>query len=137
MGVRIMRKVPQEVEPASVFLAAIDPEKPDCVPWQVVAVIRAADAVFFDPGIAARVLDLFPQCCFCESAADVEITRMRKLAGEGWRVVRLMATTGCIAAEADRLGAAGVNVRLLSEHDRGENRAYPELFTTSLNGLAG
>jgi len=128
-------------------LVAVDPEKPDRVPWQVLAVIRSADAVFFDPGIRSQVLNLFGPHCHREElgpeqtvalvAPSRKIARLRKLAGDGWRVVRLIAVPAGIATEVDRLEAAGINVRLLSGLVRGETRACPELFATSLSGLAG
>jgi siroheme synthase len=142
-----MHLISEQPEPASIFLVAIDPERPDRLPWQVLAVIRAADAVFFDPDIQDQVLDLFGPRCHREelgseqTAADLavsdKIARMRKLAADGWRVVRLIAAPAGIAGAVEGLEAAGLNVRVLSGLRRGESRPYPELFATSLTGLAG
>jgi siroheme synthase len=106
-----------------------------------------ADAVFFDPDVRSQVLNLFGPHCHREElfpqqtvaffAPSGKIARMRELAGDGWRVVRLIAVPADVAAEVDRLEAAGINVRLLSGLVRGETRACPELFAASLNGLAG
>jgi len=142
-----MHLIAERPEPASIFLVAVDPEEPDRVPWQVLAVIRSADAVFFDPDVRSQVLNLFGPHCHREElfpeqtvslfAPSGKIARMRELAGDGWRVVRLIAVPADVAAEVDRLEAAGINVRLLSRLVRGETRACPELFAASLNGLAG
>ena len=142
-----MHLIAERPEPASIFLVAVDPEEPDRVPWQVLAVIRLADAVFFDPDVRSQVLNLFGPHCHREElrpeqtialfAPSGKIARMRELAGDGWRVVRLIAVPSDIAAEVDRLEAAGINVRLLSGLVRGETRACPELFAASLSGLAG
>lgn len=142
-----MHSIPDQPEPASIFLVAVDPESPGRVPWQVLAVIRAADAVFFDSDIEDRVSDLCGPRCYREemrseqTAADFaqsgKIARMQKLADDGWRVIRLIATAADIAAEVARLEAARINVRVLSGVVRGESRAYPERFAAALNGLAG
>ena len=142
-----MHLVSQQAEAASIFLVAVDPENPDRVPWQALAVIRAADAVFFDPYIEDRVLDLCgPRChrevlgseqTVTDLAQSGKIARMRKLAADGWRVVRLIAAPAGVAVEVERLEAAGINVGVLSGLVRGESRAYPERFATPLNGLAG
>ena len=70
-------------------------------------------------------------------AQSGKIARLRKLAGDGWRVVRLIAVPAGIATEVDRLEAAGINVRVLLGLERGEIRAYPELIAASLSGRAG
>jgi|SRR6516162_1252981 len=142
-----MHLIAQRPEPASIFLVAIDPEKPDRVPWQVLAVIRSADAVFFDSGVRSQVLNLFGPHCHREEfrpeqkaalfVPSGKIARMRELADDGWRVVRLIAVPADVAAEVDRLEAGGINVRLLSGLVRGETRACPEGFAASLSGLAG
>ena len=69
-------------------------------------------------------------------AQSGKIARLRKLAGDGWRVVRLIAVPAGIA-KVDRLEAAGINVRVLLGLERGEIRAYPELIAASLSGRAG
>jgi siroheme synthase len=142
-----MHLISEQAEPASIFLVAVDPEQPDRVPWQVLAVIRAADAVFFDPDVQDQVLDLLGRYCSREALYSEQgeaefaqwgkIARMRKLADDGWRVVRLIAAPAGIAAEVNRLEAAGIQVRVLSGLVRGESRAYPERFAVSLTGLAG
>jgi hypothetical protein len=103
--------------------------------------------VFFDPDVRSQVLNLFGPHCHREElcpehtvalfAPSGKIARMRELAGDGWRVVRLIAVPNEVATEVDRLEAAGINVRLLSRLVCGETRACPELFAASLNGLAG
>ena len=108
-----MHLIAERPEPASIFLVAVDPEEPDRVPWQVLAVIRLADAVFFDPDVRSQVLNLFGPHCHREElrpeqtialfAPSGKIARMRELAGDGWRVVRLIAVPSDIAAEVDRL----------------------------------
>src|SRR6516162_4619736 len=142
-----MHLIAERPEPASIFLVAVDPEEPDRVPWQVLAVIRLADAVFFDPDVRSQVLNLFgphfhreelrPEQTIALFAPSGKIARMRELAGGGWRVVRLIAVPSDIAAEVDRLEAAGINVRLLSGLVRGETRACPELLRPPSTGLAG
>jgi len=142
-----MHLIAEQPEPASIFLVAVDPEKPDRVPWQVLAVIGSADAVFLDPDVRGQVLNLFGPHCHREElrsaqtagdfARSGKIARLRKLAGDGWRVVRLIAVPAGIATEVDRLEAAGINVRVLLGLERGEIRAYPELIAASLSGRAG
>src|SRR5215472_5383021 len=46
-----MHLIAEQPEPASIFLVAVDPEKPDRVPWQLLAVIGSADVEFLDPDV--------------------------------------------------------------------------------------
>jgi len=86
-----MHLIAQRPEPASIFLVAIDPEKPDRVPWQVLAVIRSADAVFFDSGVRSQVLNLFGPHCHREEfrpeqKAALLCRRARSPGCESWRM---------------------------------------------------
>jgi len=67
-----MHLIAERPEPASIFLVAVDPEEPDRVPWQVLAVIRLADAVFFDPDVRSQVLNLFGPHCHREELRSAQ-----------------------------------------------------------------
>ena len=137
----------ERMEPTSIFLIVTDPEEPSRLPWSAEAILRAADAVLYDSAIDNRVLELAAPNCFREKLAvqpatsglqlPPEIARIRQLASEGWRLVRLVAGDASAAAEVNRLEAAGVRVRVLSGPTRAADRPRPELFPTALNGLAG
>ena len=142
-----MDRFPETMEPASIFLIVTDPEEPSKVPWPAQAILHAADAVLYDGAIDNRVLELTAPNCFRERLSvqpaisglqnPAELARIRQLAGQGWRLVRLVAGDASAAAEANRLEAAGVRVRILSGPARAADRPRPELFPTALNGLAG
>lgn len=140
----------------SVFLIGADPARPGQLPWPAAAALAAADAVLHDDGIDPTILALIPHRCFVEpvpaenargSAENAAIGRARKLAGEGWRVVWLVAGDPERApaefAKAAGLAATGITIRtcaLLTE--RGPEAAYAEMcgpqhLATALNGLAG
>jgi len=137
----------ERMEPTSIFLIVTDPEEPSRVPWPAEAILRSADAVLYDGEIDNRVLELASLNCFREKLSvqpaasgrqnPAELARIRQLASEGWRLVRLVAGNVSAAAEVKRLEAAGVRVRVLSGPTRDADRPRPELFPTALNGLAG
>ncbi len=142
-----MKRLSEIMEPASIFLIVADPEEPSRVPWPAQAILHAADAVLYDGAIDNRVLELASPNCFREKLSvqpdgsglhhPAELVRIRQLAGQGWRLVRLVAGDASAAAEVTRLEAAGVRVRVLSGPTRAADRPRPELFPTALNGLAG
>jgi siroheme synthase len=117
------------------------------VPWAVQAIIQAADAVLYDSAIDNRVLALASPNCFRQALSlqpagsslqdTAELARIRQLAGQGWRIVRLVAADASEAMEVSRLESAGVRVRVLSGPARAADRPRPELFPIALNGLAG
>jgi siroheme synthase len=142
-----MDRFSERTEPASIFLIVTDLEDPYRVPWPAEAILHAADAVLYDGAIDNRILELTSPNCFREKLSEqpassglqhpAELTRIRQLAGQGWRLVRLVAGDRSAAAEVNRLEAAGVTVRVLSGPTRAADRPRPELFPTALNGLAG
>ena len=142
-----MDRLSEKMEPASIFLIVTDPEEPSKVPWPAQAILHAADAVLYDGAIDNRVLELASPNCFREKVSaqpataglqhPAELARIRQLAGEGWRLVRLVAGDASAAAEVNRLEAAGVRVRVFSGPTRAADRLRPQVFPTALNGLAG
>jgi siroheme synthase len=137
-----MHIVPERREPASIFLIAVDPRRSEPMPWQALAVLQAADAVFFDAAVKGELARLVPPSCEREEmrapqAGSPEIARIRRLAGDGWRLVRLIAAEESVPTEVRRMEAAGLKVRALTGSLGGENRMQPELSPAALNGAAG
>ncbi|MGH7064900.1 MAG: hypothetical protein ACREET_12555 [Stellaceae bacterium] len=145
-----------------VVLIGCDPARPAELPRPALAALAAADAVLHDAAVDAGILALIPNRCFVELvpvAAAGSAARVEKLAGEGWRVVRLSIDDPAIwpmrLAEADRLAAsgiaictiAGLPVDRLSDHRLPDPRpaaldpaalwAVPRRLSTGMNGLAG
>lgn len=122
-----------------VVFVGCDPRRPGELPWPALAAIEAADAILYDIDIAAETLALVPRRCLAEAAGDY--SRARKLAQEGWRVVRLVLGDPAIASpESQVLAAAGLKVRALAGHSGEQAGAAvpaPQPFATPLNGLAG
>ncbi len=144
-----------------VFFIGSDPARPGDLPWPALAALAAADAVLHDGDIDPRTLALIPQRCFIErvegggagaTGENAVNARVRKLAGEGWRVVRLAvadpAGPSADFVEAEGLAADGFvtcTIAALSERRpamlgpasaRG-GTAGPQPLGTGLNGLAG
>lgn len=131
-----------------VFLIGSDPDRPGELLWPALAALAAADAVVHDPDIDPVTLALAPPGCLVEPAAG-DIARIRKLAGDGWRVVWLLAgdpaASGADRGRAERLAAGGVAVHAIAGFSKrqadsalttGEIPA-PHFLATALNGLAG
>jgi siroheme synthase len=122
-----------------VVFVGCDPRRPGELPWPSLAAIEVADAVLYDVGVAAETLALVPRRSLAEAAGDG--SRARKLAQEGWRVVRLVrGDPAAASAEWEGLAAAGLEVRALAGHSgEGSGAAVPapQAFATPLNGLAG
>jgi hypothetical protein len=122
---------PRSAPPAAGLVLFIAAEG-EAAAWPALAALGAADAVLHDKAIDLRSL-----------AAGAGGGRAKKLAAEGWRVVRLIAgesTAPVLRAEAEELAAAGLAIRFLS----GPRAPAPPLpvpapqpFATALNGLAG
>ncbi|MBV9859432.1 MAG: hypothetical protein JO038_04930 [Alphaproteobacteria bacterium] len=134
-------------EAASIFLIGTDTEDPSGLSWPGQAILQAADVVLHDADIDVRLLEQVPRSCFREAVVQqppegdslrrADVARLRQLAGDGWRVVRLVAGDLRTATEVSRLEAAGLKVRVLTGSARSADRPRPELFPAALNGLAG
>jgi uroporphyrin-III C-methyltransferase/precorrin-2 dehydrogenase/sirohydrochlorin ferrochelatase len=145
-----------------VVLIGCDPARPAELPWPALAALAAADAVLHDGAVDAGILALIPNRCFVELVpveAAGSTARVEKLAGEGWRVVRLSIDDPAVRpmrlAEADRLAASGIaicTIAGLSDHRLPDHRlpehrpatldpaalwAVPRQLSTGMNGLAG
>ncbi len=135
-----------------VFLIGSNPDRPGELSWPALAALAAADAVVHDGGVDPDTLALVPHGCFVEGV-PADIARVRKLAGEGWRVVWLVvgdpANSAAKLTDADRLAEAGIAVRTIASlcspgpdasdptvDIRGDALA-PQSYATALNGLAG
>ncbi len=134
-----------------VFLIGSNPDRPGELSWPARAALSAADAVVHDGKVAPDILALVPRHCFVE-ADPGDVARVRKLAGEGWRVVWLVVGDPSISlatlADAERLADAGIAVGTIAGllgGGRDNERAVasldaslaPQAFATALNGLAG
>lgn len=132
------------LDPGLVLYVGFDAERPGELSWPALAALEAADAVLYDAAAEPSTLGLIPPRCFAEEAASATVlSRAKKLAGEGWKVVRLVAgdPASQAAGEAGRLAALGIRVRALSSAEgAGSGRLpkpLPQAFSTALNGLAG
>ncbi|HEV2301982.1 MAG TPA: SAM-dependent methyltransferase [Stellaceae bacterium] len=130
------------LDPGLVLYVDFDAERPGELSWLALAALQAADVVLCDGAADHVILRLLPPRCFVEAAADGEaaVARAKKLAGEGWRVVRLVAGDPASAAgEAERLAALGVRVRSLASDRAGAAllKPLPQAYSTAFNGLAG
>jgi uroporphyrinogen III methyltransferase / synthase len=128
-----------------VVFIGCDPAETGTLAWPARAALDAADVVLYDPDAPASVLDLVPKRCFAEPAGgpDAVVSRAARLAGDGWRVVRLVAGDPTLAEaafdEAERLLAAGIETRTLSGSGGADAGEFSESrrLSTALNGLAG
>src|SRR5258708_600083 len=78
-----------------VVFVGCDAARPGELPWRARAAVEAADVVLYDRNVAAATLALVPSRCFAEPVAGepgsgTAVARARSLAGDGWRVVRLV-----------------------------------------------
>lgn len=113
--------------------------------WPACAALGAADAVLHDGAVAEPSLAAVPQRIFVEAVAAGEgVSRAKKLAAEGWHVVRLVAgdPTGspALLREAEELAAAGIAIRFFAGPRAPKTPLAvptPQPFATALNGLAG
>lgn len=113
--------------------------------WPALAVLGAADAVLHDGAVAAPRLAAVPQRVFVEAiAAGQGGGRARKLAAEGWHVVRLVAGdpagSPALLREAEELAAAGIAIRFFASLRSPAAPLpvpAPQPLATALNGLAG
>ena len=128
-----------------VVFIGCDPAQAGTLAWPARAALDVADVVLYDPDTPASVLASVPKRCFAEPAGsrDAVVARAARLAGDGWRVVRLVAgdpaTADAALGEAERLLAAGIETRTLSGTGvtgLGEFSDSRRL-STALNGLAG
>ncbi|HEY3911190.1 MAG TPA: SAM-dependent methyltransferase [Stellaceae bacterium] len=134
-----------------VLLVGFDPERPGDLSWPARAALSAADAVIHEGTIDPDILTLVPRRCFVESVPG-DAARVGKLAGEGWRVVWLVAGDPSISlaalAKAERLAEAGIAIGTIASlpgGGRGDERPSasldatlaPQSFATAFNGLAG
>ena len=84
------------LDPGLVLYVGFDAEAPGELAWPALAALEAADAVLYDGGAEPPTLELIPRRCFVEAVSpaageEAAAARANKLAGEGWRVVRLVA----------------------------------------------
>lgn len=115
------------------------------VAWPALAALGAADAVLQDGAIAPPSLAAVSQRAFVETiAAGQGGSRARKLAAEGWHVVRLVsgdpAGSPALLREAEELAAAGIAIRFFAGPHAPATPLpvpFPQPFATPLNGLAG
>lgn len=134
-----------------VFLIGCNPDRPGELSWPARAALAAADAVVHDGNVDPASLALVPRHCFVE-AAPGDVARVRKLAGEGWRVVWLVVGDPSISlatlADAERLAQAGITIGTIASLPGGSRdderpdasldaALAPQSFATALNGLAG
>ncbi|MGH7112006.1 MAG: hypothetical protein ACREFK_16455 [Stellaceae bacterium] len=113
--------------------------------WPARAVLGAADAILHDGMVAAPSLAVIPQRVFVETiAAGQGGGRAKKLAAEGWHVVRLVAGdpagSPALLREAEELVAAGITIRFFAGPRAPADPLpvpVPQPFATALNGLAG
>jgi hypothetical protein len=142
--------VPQGFGP--VFLIRCNPERPADLPRPAMAALAFADVVFYDEEIDPRTLALIPGSCFVEQVqpgAAGNAARLEKLAGEGWRVVRLALDKPTFwsrsLAEADQLAALGIAICTIAGHlerrpampDPAAVWPGPRPLSVGMNGLAG
>lgn len=131
-----------------VVFIGCDPAYPGELPWPARAALEVADVVLYDRDVASATLALVPSRCFAEpmppdAGEGAGLARAGKLAGEGWRVVRLVvgdpAASASAVGETERLAAAGIATRTLSGAVGGSagNLPGPQPLATALNGLAG
>lgn len=135
-----------------VFLVGCNPDRPAELPWPALAALAAADVVLYDAGVNRGILALIPGSCFAEQVSGGtagSAARIAKLAGEGWRVVRLSCDDPTAwptrLAEADQLAATGITVCTLADPpgdrpvvpDPAAVWASPRPLPTGMNGLAG
>lgn len=135
-----------------VFLIGTNPDRPGELSWPALAALAAADAVVHDRDVDPETLALVPSRCFVE-AIPRDFTRVRKLAGEGWRVVWLIVGDPPASlvelADTERLAdAPGITIRTMASlwgpvpdspgsiRSR-SNAPAPQPLATALNGLAG
>ncbi|MGH7031279.1 MAG: SAM-dependent methyltransferase [Stellaceae bacterium] len=145
--------VPAEIrgDAGLVLLIGFNPDRPGELSWPARAALSAADAVIHDGSADPDTLALVPRGCFVE-AVQGDIARVRKLAGEGWRVVWLVVGDPSISlatlANAERLAGAGIaigTIASLPSGGPGGDRPIaslgatlaPQSFATAFNGLAG
>ena len=90
-----------------VLLLGCDPDRKGDLSWPALAALAAADVVLHDRAVDPDTLALVPRRCLVEPVAEADGTaRARRLAADGWRVVRLVIGDPG-GTEAERLGAAG------------------------------
>ena len=122
---------------AAVFLIGADPDRPTVLPWPALAALSAADAVLYDGDVDPAILALVPQHSLVEPAS-ADVTRARKLADEGWRVIWLIA--GNPSRLSDKLAEAGIKVHTIAgiaSDDQRQPLPTPQHYATALTGLAG
>jgi hypothetical protein len=132
-------------EPVTVSVIGSDARCSGEMPRAQRSVLAAADVVLHEGNVDPAILKLVRQGAFVEPVSvsghptltrAFAIARARKLAGEGWRVVWL------VAGDADHLAPDFAEAGLVAG-DHGAADAVvvsgraPRLLATALNGLAG
>ena len=135
-----------------VLLVGSDPGRPGELSWPALAALAAADVVLHDGAVDPGTLALVPGRALVEPAPG-DLSRVGKLAGEGWRVVWLVsgdpASLPARRADAERLKARGIATHtiagfpdcdgetLFTAATAAAGIAAPQPYATALNGLAG
>lgn len=93
-----------------VYLVGAGPGSPDLLTFRALRLMQQADVVLHDADLAPALLDLVRRDAerVAVAAADVEQERLQALAGQGRRVLRLMAGAGRWGDAPARLAAAGL-----------------------------
>jgi siroheme synthase len=136
---------PSSLDPPLAGLVLFIGRGSEGVAWPALAALGAADAVLHDSTLDPQSLAALPRNAFVEAiAAGAGGSRARKLAAEGWRVVRLVAgdpaDSPALRAEAEELAAAGIAIRFFAGPLAPASLVpvpVPQPFATALNGLAG
>jgi hypothetical protein len=119
--------------------------EPDCTSPLARAALAAADVVFCDENADRDILRLVAPGALVELVSGdggrdptraLSISRARKLAGDGWRVVWI--TSAQSVGSAADLGDVGHPIAGADDISVAAAEAYqPHAFATALNGLAG
>lgn len=114
------------------------------IAWPALAALASADAILHDGTLDPECHAALPRTAFVEAiAASGAGGRAKKLAAEGWHVVRLVGNptdSRALRAEAEELTAAGIAICCFSgplDPARPLPVPEPRIFAAALNGLAG
>lgn len=136
---------PSPASPVAGLVLFITTGNEGVIAWPALAALASADALLHDGTLDPQCHAALPRTAFVEAiAAGTAGSRAKKLAAEGWHVVRLVAgkptDSPALRAEAEELAAAGIAIRCFSgplDPARPLPVPAPRPFATALNGLAG
>lgn len=135
---------PNPASPVAGLVLFITAENEGVIAWPALAALASADAILHDGTLDPQCRAALPRTAFVEAiAAGAAGGRAKKLAAEGWHVVRLVGNptdSPALRAEAEELAAAGIAIRCFSgplDPGRPLPVPVPRPFAGAPNGLAG